>query len=301
MNTSNKTTDNGTMKPNTMATTVTPKQLSIALHEDVIHRFLAEVKNEIDLVEQHNAGLEFLKIGSRKKVAGMYTRILKHYQLAFPWLKPHLISYYLKKQIQKCQQRKRRSSYLQDQHLPKMMIARSCQLMTVPVAPSMHVMVQMQLRLIVVVMPVVLLLVCGTPDDISTCSTGIDDDDAGDDSLYTITNMTGRNKRCLWVPFFKMLLFRFVKIQSIAFLMSHHWPTSDIISRSSDTPNMTPLVPFLVASKRRSRDIRIFKKGSMRHAYRSSRRKMSVPTVRPNATIDTIDTNSRRTIHPNAT
>jgi hypothetical protein len=39
----------------------------------------------------------------------------------------------------------------------------------------------------------------------------------------------------------------------------------------------------------------------MRHAYRSSRRKTSVPTVRPSTMIDTIDTTSSTTIYPNAT
>jgi hypothetical protein len=63
------------MKPKTTATTVTPKQLSIALRHDVVRHFLAEVKDEIDLVEQHDAGLELLKIGSRKKVAGIRIRI----------------------------------------------------------------------------------------------------------------------------------------------------------------------------------------------------------------------------------
>jgi hypothetical protein len=86
MNTSNKTTGNGNMKPKTTATTVTPKQLSIVLRHDVVRHFLAEVKDEIGVVEQHDAGLDFLKIGSRKKVAGIHTRILKRYQLAFPWL-----------------------------------------------------------------------------------------------------------------------------------------------------------------------------------------------------------------------
>jgi hypothetical protein len=32
-------------------------------------------------------------MGSQKKVAGIYTRVLECYQQTFPWLKPHLISY----------------------------------------------------------------------------------------------------------------------------------------------------------------------------------------------------------------
>jgi hypothetical protein len=95
MNTTNKT--NGTMKPKTMVTTVTPDQLSIALRDDVIRRFLAGVKGKFDLVKKHNAGLESLKMGSLNKVAGIYTRILKCYQQTLRWMKPHLIRYYKKK------------------------------------------------------------------------------------------------------------------------------------------------------------------------------------------------------------
>jgi hypothetical protein len=72
--------------------------------------------------------------------------------------------------------------------------------------------------------------------------------------------MDGRTKTYLWVHFLKILVFHFVKIQSITFPIIHRWPKSNIISWSSDAPNMTAIAPFLKASKRRSRDIRIKKR-----------------------------------------
>jgi hypothetical protein len=147
MNTSNKTTCNGTMKPKMMETTVTPKQLSIALRDDVIHRFLVEVKDEIDLVEQSNAGLELLKIGSRKKVAVIYIRILKRYQLAFPWLKPHLISCYKKKTDTKVSAKKEKELAFARAALTKN--DDSAELSSddfTSTAPLMHTMVQMQIH-----------------------------------------------------------------------------------------------------------------------------------------------------------
>jgi hypothetical protein len=68
--------------------------VSSALRDDVIGRFLAEVDKEVCLVKKHNTEIEFTKMGSRKKVAGIYTHVLERYHKAFPWLKPHFSSYY---------------------------------------------------------------------------------------------------------------------------------------------------------------------------------------------------------------
>jgi hypothetical protein len=58
-NFSNRTTDNGM----TMSTFVTPKKLSSALRDDVIGRFLDEVKDEIGLVKKRNAWIKSMKMG----------------------------------------------------------------------------------------------------------------------------------------------------------------------------------------------------------------------------------------------
>jgi hypothetical protein len=46
-----------------MSTFVTPKKLSSALRDDVIGRFLDEVKDEIGLVKKRNAWIKSMKMG----------------------------------------------------------------------------------------------------------------------------------------------------------------------------------------------------------------------------------------------
>jgi hypothetical protein len=83
----------GTALKRNEANTITPKSrnkftlvVSSALRDDVISRFLAEVDKEVCSVKKHNTKIESTKMGSRKKVAGIFTRVLDRYQQAFQWL-----------------------------------------------------------------------------------------------------------------------------------------------------------------------------------------------------------------------
>jgi hypothetical protein len=60
--------------------------------DGAIHHFLIEVKDDIYLVRKYNTTVN--TIGSKKLFTGIYSRHLTHYQLAIPWLRPHLISLY---------------------------------------------------------------------------------------------------------------------------------------------------------------------------------------------------------------
>jgi hypothetical protein len=75
------------------ANSITPKSrdkfksaVPSALPGDVISRFLAEVYKEVCSVKRHNAVLVMTtdKTGSRKKVVGIYTRVLESYERTFP-------------------------------------------------------------------------------------------------------------------------------------------------------------------------------------------------------------------------
>jgi hypothetical protein len=81
--------------------TITPKLCNevnsivvSALRDDVISQFLADVDEELFLVKKQNTEVETTKMGSRKKVMGVYTRVLERYQQAFLLLKLHPVSYY---------------------------------------------------------------------------------------------------------------------------------------------------------------------------------------------------------------